>query len=87
MSFEQSEGEERKEDFDFASLTAESVKEAILRDKPIKVKVKRSSGDMEEWELWGIDEKTGRAAVKKFPAEGGTLEKFVRMEKLKEWNS
>ena len=70
---------------------AENVKAAYEKGKFIEVKVKGSSGKIEnDWVISKINPKTGEATVLKFTSEEGENrsfeDKIVTLEELKEWN-
>ena len=70
---------------------AENIKAAYKKGKFIEVKVRRSSGEIEDgWVISKINPKTGEATVLKFTSEKGKdrsfVDKIVTLEELKEWN-
>ena len=65
-------------------LTPESVESAIKNQKPIEVKVQRSSGKIEGgWTVTGINSESGVARVWNV---GKNIFKDVSLKELKKWN-
>lgn len=65
-------------------LTPESVESAIKNQKPIEVKVQRSSGKIEGgWIVTGINSESGVVRVWNI---GKNISKEVPLEELKKWN-
>jgi len=70
---------------------AENVKAAYKRGKFIEVKIKKSSGEIEDgWVINNINPKTQEVTVLKSTSGKGKdksfVEKIVTLEELKEWN-
>ena len=66
-------------------LSPESVSNAIKEGRFLDVKVKRSSGEMEDgWIVTGTNGEN--AAVAKILEDESILRKTVPLEELKEWN-
>ena len=79
---------EKSEDI-IQKLTPENVEVALKTNKPIEVRVKRSSGEIEDgWVITVINTESGLARVYKFgkEKEEKTIYKDVPLEELKEWN-
>jgi len=85
------EKEKIKEEDIIQKLTPENVKVACKKGKPIELKVKITSGEIEDgWVVKSINPETGIAIVLKFTEKKGKASSFIRkdisIEELKEWN-
>lgn len=68
-------------------LSIENIESAVQRGKNIEVKIKRSSGEIEDgWKIIRIDSE-GLATVYKVGENGEELSKNVPLEELRQWNA